>query len=119
MIEQGTVGETYCVGGDNQPPNIEVVQLICKILDEVLPQSAHKPHNHLLQYVKDRPGHDRRYDIKIEKIGTALGWEPGFSLEEGLRHTIAWYLENDTWVQAIHGQADYQGWLDKNYKERK
>lgn len=119
VVTQGRVGETYCIGGDNQPPNIEIVHHICKIMDEMLPESPYTPHNQLITHVPDRPGHDRRYDIKIEKIGEELGWEPHYSLEEGLRKTITWYLENDGWVEAITKQSDYSTWLQRNYSQRK
>ena len=118
VLLHGKPGETYCVGGDNQPPNLEIIHLICKILDEVAPQSPYKPHEKLIQYVKDRPGHDRRYDIDITRIGTELGWEPKESLETGMRRTVTWYLEHPQWVAAISGQADFQGWLDRNYTAR-
>ena len=119
VVTQGRVGETYCIGGDNQPPNIEIVHHICKIMDEMLPESPYTPHEKLIMHVPDRPGHDRRYDIKIEKIGSELGWEPHYSLEEGLRKTITWYLENDGWVEAITKQSDYSTWLQRNYSQRK
>jgi dTDP-glucose 4,6-dehydratase len=118
VLRHGKPGETYCVGGDNQPPNLEIIHLICKILDEVAPESPNKPHEKLIQYVADRPGHDRRYDIDISRIGAELGWKPRESLETGLRRTVAWYLEHPQWIAAISGQADFQGWLDRNYTAR-
>ncbi len=118
VILHGQPGETYCVGGDNQPPNLEIIHLICKILDEVAPESPYKPHEKLIQFVTDRPGHDRRYDIDISRIGTELGWEPRESLETGMRRTVTWYLEHPQWIAAISGQADFQGWLDRNYTTR-
>ena len=80
VIKKGRRGVTYCVGGDNQPPNIEVVQTICQILDELTPQSPQVPHENLIKYVTDRPGHDRRYDIDISRIGEELDWFPTESL---------------------------------------
>jgi dTDP-glucose 4,6-dehydratase len=118
VLKAGKPGETYCVGGDNQPTNLEIVRLICKILDELAPGSPHRPHDKLLQFVADRPGHDRRYDINITRIKSELGWEPRQSLETGLRLTVAWYLDHPEWVAAISGQADFQGWLDRNYTAR-
>ncbi len=119
VVTQGRVGETYCIGGDNQPPNIEVVKMICAILDGLQPRSQFTPHAQLIKYVQDRPGHDRRYDIKIDKIGAELGWEPGYSLEQGMRKTIEWYLKNDEWVDAIIKQSDYNTWVQTNYAQRK
>jgi dTDP-glucose 4,6-dehydratase len=118
VVTQGRVGETYCIGGDNQPPNIEIVMMICTILDSIQPDSAFTPHDQLITHVPDRPGHDRRYDITIDKIGSELGWEPSYSLEQGMRKTITWYLENNDWVEAIIKQSDYSTWLQKNYTDR-
>jgi dTDP-glucose 4,6-dehydratase len=118
VIQAGRPGETYNVGGDNQPPNIEIIQSICTILDELAPASAFRPHASLMSHVTDRPGHDRRYDVNIEKIGAELGWEPRQSLQTGLRQTVAWYLEHPEWVDEIHKQSDLQSWMTKNYAER-
>jgi dTDP-glucose 4,6-dehydratase len=119
VILEGRVGETYCVGGDNQPPNIEVVKTICHIMDELQPTSPYKPHEQLINYITDRPGHDRRYDINTEKIASELGWEPGLSFEQGMTKTVQWYLDNPQWVQAIMQQTDYNTWVQRNYTERK
>ena len=119
VVTQGRVGETYCIGGDNQPPNIQIVKMICGMMDELQPESPYTPHEQLIEYVQDRPGHDRRYDIKIDKIWSELGWEPSYSLESGMRKTIEWYLENKAWVEAITKQSDYKTWLQRNYTERK
>ena len=119
VVTQGRVGETYCIGGNNQPPNIQIVKMICAMMDELQPESPYTPHEQLIEYVQDRPGHDRRYDIKIDKIGSELGWEPSYSLEQGMRKTIEWYLGNHAWVEAITKQSDYKTWLQRNYTERK
>lgn len=118
VILSGRVGETYNVGGNNQPPNIEIVRTICEILDEAAPESPFRPHAGLMTHVADRPGHDRRYDVNIEKIGAELGWEPRQSLQTGLRQTVAWYLANPAWVEEIRRQSDLQSWMDKNYTAR-
>lgn len=118
VIKQGHPGETYNIGGDNQPTNLTVVELLCDILDEVLPGSPYKPHARLIQYVADRPGHDRRYAMDITKIQRELGWKPRWSLEEGLRNTVMWYLDHRGWVEAIRAQGDYQAWIEKNYTGR-
>ena len=119
VVTRGQVGETYCVGGDNQPPNIEIVRTICQIMDELLPRSPWAPHERLISYVADRPGHDRRYDINIAKIRDELGWQPKHSLKQGLRDTVAWYLEHPEWVQNITRNSDYSSWVQKNYMNRK
>ena len=119
VVKNGRDGETYCVGGDNQPPNIEIVKTICEILDELQPESAHCPHQNLISYVADRPGHDRRYDIDISKIENELGWKPSHDLRQGLVDTVKWYLDNPEWIQAIVQQSDYDSWVQTNYTGRK
>ncbi len=119
VLRKGTPGETYNVGGGNQPPNLTVVKTLCDILDECQPDSAYAPHNNLIRYVTDRPGHDRRYAMDISKIQRELNWRPRQSLESGLLKTVEWYLENREWIKAIHQQQEYQGWLAKNYDQRK
>ena len=119
VLEQGQVGETYNIGGNNQPTNLEIVQQLCALLDEFLPRSPHKPHKSLLKFVADRPGHDRRYAIDLTKINTTLGWQPRESLVTGLRKTVAWYLANTEWITTIKQQNNYQRWLEVNYQERR
>jgi dTDP-glucose 4,6-dehydratase len=118
VITNGNIGETYNVGGNNQPPNLEIVHAICNILDDLLPHSGNIPHHDLIKFVADRPGHDRRYAMNITKIGRDLGWEPREWLESGLKKTVEWYLTNDDWVAAIQKQSEYQQWMDKNYQKR-
>jgi len=118
VIRRAPVGETYNIGGGNQPTNLELVRSICQILDEMLPDSLNKPHESLMQFVDDRPGHDRRYAMDITKIGRDLGWEPRQWLESGLQKTIAWYLNNPGWIKAVQQQVDYQEWVKKNYETR-
>jgi dTDP-glucose 4,6-dehydratase len=118
VINKGEPGETYIVGGNTQPTNITVVTTLCEILDECLPNSNCVPHESLIQYVTDRPGHDRRYAMDISKIKKDLGWSPRLSLSEGLMKTVEWYLDNQDWVEAIGKQGDYQDWLEKNYLAR-
>lgn len=117
VLTQGKTGETYNIGGGNQPANIEVVRLICGILDEQNPDSA--PHEKLITYVPDRPGHDRRYAMNISKIQTELGWEPRHTLTSGLQATVAWYLNQPDWITLIAHQPGYNNWLEKNYVQRK
>jgi dTDP-glucose 4,6-dehydratase len=118
VIRNGEHGETYNVGGGNQPGNLTVVETLCDILDECRPDSPHKPHSSLVQFVPDRPGHDRRYAMDIRKIQHDLGWQPRQSLESGILKTVEWYLENPEWVEAIRSQGDYQSWLQRNYGNR-
>ena len=118
VVKDGHLGETYNVGGDNQPANLQVVQTICHILDELAPAADDQPHASLLQYVKDRPGHDRRYAMNIQKIHDELGWKPRQSLESGLLKTVQWYLQHPKWIESVHAQSDYSGWLERNYANR-
>ena len=119
IITAGKAGETYCVGGDNQPTNIQIVRLICEILDELQPESRFTPHEKLITHVKDRPGHDRRYDIDISKIQRELGWQPRHSLEKGIADTVKWYLDHSDWVKSALQGSGYEDWVLKNYTNRK
>jgi len=116
ILQKGKVGESYNIGGGNQPPNIEIVRSICEALDEKDPGKA--PHDQLIKYVTDRPGHDRRYAMNIEKIRQDLDWSPKFDLKEGLRSTVDWYLSNLDWLNAIIKEKDYQNWVQINYQGR-
>ncbi len=118
VLDRGGAGETYVVGGENQPANLTVIHTICDILDELQPSSPHTPHQRLIQYVADRPGHDRRYSMDIQKIRRELGWHPNHSMTSGLLDTVQWYLDHPEWVHAIRQAQDYQGWLAKNYDQR-
>jgi dTDP-glucose 4,6-dehydratase len=119
VLRKGRPGETYNIGGGNQPTNLEVVKSLCQVLDRLLPDSPYRPHAHLIQFVADRPGHDRRYDMDSTKIRRELGWEPRTVLADGLEMTTCWYLDNADWVRDIGDQDAYREWLQKNYKERK
>ena len=115
VLERGQLGETYCVGGRAERDNLTVVHTLCALLDELAP--AAKPHAELITYVKDRPGHDRRYAIDCTKLETELGWKQEESFETGLRKTVAWYLANPEWVQGVTS-GDYRHWVQANYNER-
>jgi dTDP-glucose 4,6-dehydratase len=117
VLEQGRVGETYNVGGGNQRSNLEVVERVCALLDELVPESKFKPHLQLVKYVTDRPGHDRRYAIDARKLGGELGWRAQESFETGLRKTVEWYLKNASWVENVTSGA-YQQWMTQNYSGR-
>ena len=107
VLEQGKVGECYNIGGHNEKTNLEVVKTICAYLDERLPDSPHAPHEKLISFVEDRPGHDQRYAIDASKIQRELGWTPRETFDTGLKKTIDWYIENaETWKQTT--SASYQ-----------
>ncbi len=116
VIAKGRPGETYNVGGGNQPYNLDLVKEICAILDELQPTK--RPYASLITHVADRPGHDRRYAMDITKIREELGWLPKHDIESGLRATVSWYLNNPGWVQAILKENDFQNWLERNYAQR-
>jgi dTDP-glucose 4,6-dehydratase len=117
VLANGRVGETYNVGGGNQRSNLEVVKTLCALLDELVPESRFKPHEQLVKYVTDRPGHDRRYAIDARKLEGELGWRAEESFETGLRKTVAWYLANADWVENVTSGA-YQQWINQNYANR-
>jgi dTDP-glucose 4,6-dehydratase len=108
VLQKGQPGETYNVGGDSERRNIDVVQGICRLLDELLPQSAHRPHEQLIEFVTDRPGHDQRYAIDASKIRDELGWRPRHNFEDGLRATVRWYLDHRGWWERVMSGA-YRG----------
>ena len=101
VLEKGQVGETYNIGGHNEKTNLEVVLTICSLMDELRPDSPHKPHKNLIKYVADRPGHDQRYAIDAAKIGRELGWEPRETFETGIRRTVEWYLSSEQWCHDV------------------
>ena len=99
VLQEGRIGGRYNIGGHNETRNIDLVRMICALLDEARPEAA--PHGRLIRFVADRPGHDLRYAIDAGLIGRELGWRPRVTLEEGLRRTVAWYLENEAWWRAL------------------
>ena len=116
VLARGRLGETYNVGGWNEMPNIDIVRTICALLDELRPDPA-GPHERLITYVQDRPGHDRRYAIDARKIERELGWRPAETFASGIRKTVAWYLANQDWVGHVQSGA-YREWIDANYAAR-
>lgn len=100
VLNRGRPGETYNIGGHNEWPNIRIVELICDLIDEVRPDLGGDSRK-LITFVKDRPGHDRRYAIDATKIKNELGWTPAYTFEKGIRETVIWYLENSEWVKTV------------------
>ncbi len=117
VIEAGRPGETYNIGGWNEKPNIEIVHTVCTLLDELRPRAGGASYRELITYVKDRPGHDRRYAIDARKIERELGWKPAETFESGIRKTILWYLENAGWVARVQ-DGSYRDWIATNYTAR-
>jgi len=115
VLEGGRTGETYNVGGLNEQKNLDVVNILCAILDELHPAGA--PHSRLITYVRDRPGHDRRYAIDCRKLQRELGWKPRESFATGIRKTIEWYLSNPKWVEKVVS-GEYREWIKGNYASR-
>ena len=113
VLQRGKAGETYNVGGWNEKPNIEIVQAICDLIDEVSPPAG-KSRRELIRYVKDRPGHDRRYAMDASKIERELGWKPKETFESGLKKTVRWYLENEEWVRDVTS-GSYRQWMATHY----
>ncbi len=115
VLEAGTPGETYNIGGWNEKANLDVVHTLCALLDELQP--AEKSYREQITFVADRPGHDRRYAIDARKIERELGWRPAETFETGLRKTVQWYLDHQDWVKKVQS-GEYQQWMDKNYAQR-
>jgi len=114
VIHRGTPGETYNVGGNNEVKNIDLVNLLCQLMDELAPELPVRPSSQLIEFVKDRPGHDRRYAINASKIRHQLGWQPAVTVETGLRQTVAWYLAHRHWWQPLLSE-EYQQYYQQVY----
>ncbi len=115
VLMSGKPGETYNIGGRCEKTNIQVVEMICKILDNLFPESPYKPHKNLITFVKDRPGHDRRYAIDTGKIEKELGWTPREDFESGIEKTIRWYVANKAWVNSVLS-GEYKRWVTQLYE---
>ena len=117
VLARGRPGEVYNIAGNNEITNLDVVSAICTDLDERLPADGGSPRKELIEFVADRPGHDRRYALSAKKIETELGWSPTESFETGIRKTVAWYLENRAWLDEVMS-GQYRQWIDLNYDKR-
>ena len=114
VLEAGRLGETYNVGGWNEKANIDVVRTLCAILDELAPRADGQPYAAQMTFVKDRPGHDRRYAIDARKLERELGWRPVETFETGIRKTVQWYLDHQDWVRNVTSGA-YREWMERQY----
>jgi len=114
VLARGKTGETYNIGGRNEKRNMEIVRTICAIMDELRPGDPVMPHDKLITFVTDRPGHDRRYAMNADKIERELGWRPKETFETGIRKTIEWYLAHEAWIQEV-SSGNYRQWMAKQY----
>ncbi|WP_439589592.1 dTDP-glucose 4,6-dehydratase [Hydrogenophaga sp.] len=114
VLQGGQLGETYNVGGWNEQPNIEIVRIICSLLDELRPRADGASYTTQITHVKDRPGHDRRYAIDARKIEQELGWKPAETFQTGIRKTVQWYLDHSDWVERVQSGA-YRQWVKAQY----
>ena len=114
VLARGRVGETYNVGGRSEKPNLEIVGTICRLLDQVRPGDPEVPHQKLITFVRDRPGHDRRYAMNTDKIERELAWHPQETFDTGMEKTVRWYLEHDEWVRDVTS-GSYRQWIARHY----
>ncbi len=117
VISAGELGSTYNVGGNNEMPNMDIVHSICDLLDELQPRDDTKSYREQIEFVEDRPGHDRRYAVDASRIANELGWIPSESFATGIRKTVDWYLKNSEWLEEIKTEQ-HQKWLSENYTKR-
>ena len=115
VLDGGRLGETYNVGGWNEKPNLEIVRTVCALLDELRPRADGQPYASQISYVKDRPGHDRRYAIDARKIERELGWKPAETFESGIQKTVQWYLDHPDWVANVQN-GSYRQWVQAQYE---
>jgi dTDP-glucose 4,6-dehydratase len=115
IIKRGKTGETYNIGGNCEMENLSLVQMLCDMVDELAPAKHKTSRRELITFVKDRPGHDRRYAIDATKLKNELGWTPKTDLKSGLQKTIAWYMEHPDWVNSVK-TGEYRNWIKQQYK---
>jgi len=117
VLEAGQVGEIYNIGGWNEKPNLDIVHIVCTLLDEFRARADGQPYSAQITYVTDRPGHDRRYAIDASKMASELGWRPAETFDTGIRKTVQWYLDNPDWIAHVQS-GTYREWVEKNYSGR-
>lgn len=117
VLDAGTPGETYNVGGGNEKTNLDVVHTICRLLDELRPRADGKGYAEQISHVQDRPGHDRRYAIDARKLARELGWQPAETFDSGIRKTVRWYLDNQDWAAGV-SSGRYRNWLTQQYGDQ-
>jgi len=117
VLEAGQVGDIYNIGGWNEKPNLDIVHIVCALLDELRPRADAQPYSAQIAYVTDRPGHDRRYAIDASKIACELGWKPAETFDTGIRKTVQWVLDNPDWIAHVQS-GSYREWVEKNYSGR-
>ncbi|MDP2029909.1 MAG: dTDP-glucose 4,6-dehydratase [Thiobacillus sp.] len=117
VLEAGIVGEIYNIGGWNEKPNLDIVHIVCTLLDELRARTDGQPYSEQITYVTDRPGHDRRYAIDASKMASELGWKPAETFDTGIRKTVQWYLDNPDWIAHVQS-GTYREWVEKNYSGR-
>jgi len=117
VFEKGAPGETYNIGGGAERKNIDVVNQLCALLDQRLNRTGDRRSRRLIQFVADRPGHDRRYAIDADRIRQALGWQARFKFEEALARTVDWYLGHQDWIASVQS-GEYRNWMQTNYAQR-
>ena len=117
VFHEGRPGETYAIGGRSERSNLDVVRTLCRLLDQLGADPANQPHEDLIVFVPDRPGHDFRYAIDSTKIERELGWRPREIFESGLLRTVRWYIENRAWIEDV-SSGEYLAWIDRNYGRR-
>ncbi|GGX91437.1 dTDP-glucose 4,6-dehydratase [Vogesella alkaliphila] len=117
VLDAGTPGETYNVGGGNEKTNLDVVRTICRLLDELRPRADGKGYAEQISHVQDRPGHDRRYAIDARKLARELGWQPAETFDSGIRKTVRWYLDNQDWAAGV-SSGRYRDWLTQQYGDQ-
>ncbi|NYJ11384.1 dTDP-D-glucose 4,6-dehydratase [Rhizobium leguminosarum] len=115
VLENGKAGETYNVGGRNELTNLSVVNTLCGILDELRPRPDRASYTSQMTFVRDRPGHDRRYAIDAAKIERELNWRPSETFDTGIRKTVEWYLANEAWIENVTS-GNYRQWIDRQYQ---
>jgi dTDP-glucose 4,6-dehydratase len=117
IVTKGRNGETYNIGGENEWENIQLVNVLCELMAEKLGKDDKEYYKKLITFVKDRPGHDRRYAINCDKIKSELGWQQAYNFKEGLAATVGWYLDNTEWIDNVKS-GEYKHWIEKNYGKR-